>query len=243
MKLFRFHNPLDFRFARGGRLGTWCPDPGPGVCPECTASRQRRVPPLIMEWLPESDTIGDFVWPGGDVVVSQRVREALEERFQGFEFKPVEMWQDPKLKRPQRITKRTKPRVWLPHEGPPLYELWVTAWVHADPERSTIRLTRDCATCGRRAYEMEGVEVRKSRWDAIKRDLVEVHIPRQAGKGIYVHQEDLRSVNIFRLFEAPGWILCTERVKTLIEDRAFSNVAFLEVGDVLRSPSDRGGSG
>jgi len=157
----------------------------------------------------------------------------LEERFHGFEFKLVEMWQDPKLKRPQRITKRTKPRVWLPYEGIPLYELWVTTWVHADLNRSTIRLVMACSTCGYRAYEVEGVEMRKSRWNAVSKGLVEVYAPRQVGKGIYVHQEDLQGADIFRLFELPGWILCTEEIKVLVEDQKFNNVSFLEVGDLL----------
>jgi hypothetical protein len=233
MKLFRFHNPQDRCFARAGRLGTWFPDPGPGVCPECGASQQTRVLPLVIEWLPGSETVGDFVWPGGEVVVSQRVREMLEGRFQGFEFQTVEMRQDPKLKRPTRITRRTQPRVWLPYNGPSLYELVVTAWVHADLERSTIRLVRACSTCGYRAYEVEGVEKDASQWDPTQRGLAKVQSPRQSGRGIFVPERDLRGADVFQVFECPGWVLCTNSARTLVETCGFSNVSFLEVGCVF----------
>lgn len=234
MKIFRFGNPLDTSFARAGRLGTWYPDPGPGTCPECGASRQRRIPPMIMEWLPDSDVIADFTWPGGDMVVTQQVWASLKERFQGLEFGPVEMWQDPKLKRPKRVTKRTKPRVWLPYEGPPLRELWVTSWAHADMERSSIRLIKTCATCGTRFHDLTGVEERKHRWDPIEKELIEIHIPREEGKGVYVKQADLRNADIFGLHELPGSVFCVERVKAFIEQEQFTNVSFLEMGKVLK---------
>lgn len=233
MRCFRLYDPQDCRFAQAGRLGAWYPSPSPGACPECGASRQRRVPPLIIEWLPGSDRVGDFVWPGGDVVVAQPVRDALEKTYRGFELKPVEMRQDPKLKRPGRIRKGTEPRVWLPYEGPALYELWVTAWVHADLELSTIRQVEACATCGHSAYEVGGVEVRKARWDAAKKELVPVHSPRRPGEGIYVHEDDLQGADIFGVHELPGWVLCTARVRALVEDLRFTNVSFLEVGDIL----------
>lgn len=80
MRVYHFAEPFDYRYARAGRRGTWFPNPGPGVCPECTASRQDRIAPLILEWLPDSDQVGDFTWPGvnDEVVVTQRVREFLD---------------------------------------------------------------------------------------------------------------------------------------------------------------------
>ncbi len=209
MKLYHFHNPHDFRYAQAARRGTWFPDPGPGLCPECTSSRQERIPPLILKWLPGSDLIGDFVWPGFDdeVVVSQRVRDAFENRFRGFEFKPVEMWQEPKLKRPQRITKRTKPRVWLPYEGPPLWDLWVTAYAHLDLEKSGWSIDRVCSTCGRVFYTTPPYE---------ERYLV-IDIATWGGE------------EIFRLHES-GWVFCTQGVKDFVEEAGFTNVGFLEDG-------------
>ena len=48
IRLFHFHDQPDYYYARAGRCGTWYPDPGPGLCPECRTSQQKRVPPLIL---------------------------------------------------------------------------------------------------------------------------------------------------------------------------------------------------
>ncbi len=191
----------------------------------------------VVEWLEGSDIVCSFVWPArlvAEVLVTQEVRDALQDC--EVEFLPVEFYQDPKLKRPKRITKRTKPRIWLPYEGPPLYDLWVTTWVHADLEHSSLHLVEACPVCGHKAYTVEGIEERKHRYDQVKKDLVELHNPREEGRGVYIQQEALGGAGIFRLYEMPGWILCTERVKAVIEDRGFTNVWFLEVGDTLSAP-------
>jgi hypothetical protein len=39
--------------------------------------------------------------------------------------------------------------------------------------------------------------------------------------------------DIFCIHEAPAWILCTDSVKLFIQEKQFTNVGFLEVGDVL----------
>lgn len=62
---------------------------------------------------------------------------------------------------------------------------------------------------------------------------VPAHVPRLPGKGVFVHEAELKGANIFRLEEARGRILCTERLKELIEQNGFTNVEFVEVGDVL----------
>lgn len=214
MRVFRFQNPLDTRFAQAGRLGTWYPEPASKVCPECGASRQRRVPPLVIEWLPGSDVIGDFAWPGGEVVVRQRVREVFEKSFYGFGLRAVEVRESINVE-------------------PPMYELWATTQVPADSERSAIYLSKVCSTCGIEFYEVAGTEVRKRQWDTTKKQLVEVHTPLEEGKGIYVRREDLQGADSFHLREFPQWIFCTEPVKALVEAEQFTNVSFLEMGVVV----------
>jgi hypothetical protein len=210
-KLFHFHGLFDYRFAQAGRRGTWYPS-GAKVCPECGHSRQRRVPPLILEWEPGSDVIGDFAWLGADdeVVVTQHVRIALEGRFRGFELRSIEFWQDPKLKRPQRITRRTKPRIWLPYEGPPLWDLWVTAWCHLNLDRSSETLEKECSTCGEKFYKGPPFEERH----------------------LVVDPTSWDGSDIFHIYEYPRWIFCVERVKEFIEQASFTNVSFLEDGEI-----------
>ena len=80
MKVWRFASPAKGEFAAADRRGSWTVSETPGVCPECSASRQRRSKPLVMAWQPGSDRVGDFVWPGlgGEVVVTDRVLEAIQ---------------------------------------------------------------------------------------------------------------------------------------------------------------------
>jgi hypothetical protein len=143
------------------------------------------------------------------------------------------MVQDPKLKRPTRITKRTKPRVWLPYEGPPLFDFWVTAWAHVDMGLSTVRLVKECTVCGRKVHEVSGIEGRRSTWDPELKALVETHYSRVPGQGVFVRRNELRGADIFHIYELPGFIMCTEPVKEFIQKEGFTNVRFDEMGDVV----------
>lgn len=213
IRIYHFHDPNDSRFARAGRRGTWEPDPGPGVCPECGRSRQRRVPPLIMEWLPDSDIIGDFTWPGLDdeVVVTDAVRRFLGDHIKtAVDFLPPEMWQSPRLAKPQRVTTRTKPRVWLPYEGPQLWSMEPTAYARLDLKASGWQVEGTCSICGRVLYSSPPFEERRYAVDPCT----------------------WYGADIFRIHDS-RWLFCTERAKRLIEARGFTNVSFLEDGVIL----------
>ena len=228
MKIWRFRDPHDARFARASLRGTWTQSTG--TCPECGATSQRRVQPLVIEWEPDSDVVGDFVWPGfgSDIAVTDRVIEVLAARNSKFELGPVEMYQDPKLKR----TKRSKPRVWLPYKGSPLYDLWVTYQVSVDHERSSISLQNRCSACGIDRYKVSGIERWESNWDQERMELIPTHIERSQDQGLYVRRSDLNGYQLFRVNEAPAWILCTDGVKEAIEAEDLTNVMFLEVGEI-----------
>lgn len=232
MQIFSLEEiPRDHTYAEAGVRGTWSEG---SLCPECKGSTRRRIQPLVIEWEPDSDVLGDFTWgtPWSFAIVEHAMKALLAE-FRGFEPGPVEMFQEPKLRRPTRITKRTKPRIWLPYEGPPLYDFWITARVHADMERSSIRLKKKCSTCGVETYSVTGLEERKGDWDLEAGTFLDVDRPRIEGQGIFVRQADLGGAEIFRLHELPGFILCTQRLKDFIEERRFTNVTFREVGDVV----------
>ncbi|UCH34929.1 MAG: hypothetical protein JSV65_00805, partial [Armatimonadota bacterium] len=146
MKIWSFYNPRDDTFAVAGGIGARC------------IVKRERIQPLVIEWEPGSDVIGDFTWAEIGIMVTERVGKALLEHFRGFELGPVEMIQNPRLKRPTRITRRTKPRVWLPYEGPPLYELCVTARVSADLDRSTLEIRGTDPDTGGALYRVIGDE-------------------------------------------------------------------------------------
>jgi hypothetical protein len=227
MRIWRFASPRDDTYAAAGRRGAWTEAAGGGTCPECSASRQERAQPLILVWEPGSDRIGDFVWPGfgSEVVATEGAFAALESRFAGFERGPIEMVDEPDLAEDRR------PRVRLPYEGPDLYELWTTARVGADVDRSTIRLERRCGTCGTEFWEVDGVEHWDSAFSPAERRLVRTRVPREPASGIYVRREDLAGAAVFRVRQFPGWVFCTDPVRELVREQRFSNVDFLEMGE------------
>jgi hypothetical protein len=189
---------------------------------------------MVIEWEAGSEIVGDFTWVGfgAEAFVTEAVLEALSERLSGFEPGPVEMFEEPDLDR----AKETKPRVWLPYEGPRLFELLITDWVHLDGGRSSIRPSAPkCSTCGSEAFHVEGVERRDSRWDKGRKELVRIHRPRLPGQGIYIAEHDLGGTSIFRIYEQPGAVFCTDRVRDFVSERGFSNVSFLERGETFDS--------
>jgi hypothetical protein len=229
MRIWRFADPGDYRFAQASRRGSWSPSAGP--CPECGASSQKRIQPLILEWEPGADVVGDFTWSGfgSDIAVTERVAEDLRS-FGGFQPGPIEMIQSLELSASDGV-RPTRPRVSLPYQGPQLYELWVTQNVHLDLEKSSVRLIKACGTCGHRQYEVDGIERRELTWDAERGESVRAHIPRSQGKGLFVAAHVLAETAIFRTLEFPTWVLCTDRVKELVTQNGFTNVTFLEIGD------------
>ena len=75
-----------------------------------------------------------------------------------------------------------------------------------------------------------------SRGEAFDKDRMQLdwtHTARVPDKGLFVREVDLNGADIFRVQEFPGWILCTDRAKTFVEDRRLTNVTFLEYGDIL----------
>jgi hypothetical protein len=186
----------------------------------------------VIEWQPGSALIGDFTWPAGEVVITDRVLKALQQHFKSFEVGPVEMVQNPKLKKPVRPSRRTQPRVWLPYEGPPLYDLTVTSWVNFDDERSSAFLVRRCNVCGRERWTVDGVEKTELHWDKDRANYVRTHYPRQAGRGLFVREADLSGQDIFGI-DRRGGLHCTAKVKDFIESEGFTNVAFEEIGDTF----------
>lgn len=184
----------------------------------------------VVRWMKGSDKICSFTWPSrlvAEVLVNDQVRQTLEGP--GVEFISVQFASPHKLKEPSYGMEPLGTR--MPLLPPvPLFDLWVTKWVHADRERSSLRLVRVCPACKHKVYEVEGVEERKNRWDISRKVLVEVRKPRLKEMGIFVRQRDLGSANIFRVHELPGYIFCTEVIRAIVHTRSFSNVQFVEMG-------------
>ncbi len=242
--------PRALELARARRHG---PSEFVGRCGNCGRWQSRDAAPLTIEWLPGSDLIGDFSWPRGrdsEVVVKESVLNAISERFQGAESWPVMMWQNPRLHQPRRVTDRTKPRVWLPYEGPPLVQLVAPRLVGYDGSRSTFNDRRVCAECGLAFGGPTGIAYRwGDEWD---RELYEImlnqpreflptpidwrfalRLPREPRAGYLVSSKEMGGFDIVRLHQAGGLILITEPVKRFIEEQGYTNIEFREVGETF----------
>lgn len=238
VRIYQFDHPLDHSHAEAYARGSWVTQESASrdeLCPECTGPLHRpmRTSPLVLEWAEGSDQVGDFVWVGlkGDAAIRVHIGEELAQRFGGIVLGPVEMTQDAKLRRPKRVTKRTKRRVWLPYEGPPLLELLVQHWVHADLERSSLAPRTDCSSCGLREYELSGVEAIRGIWDQASLTYRTERVPRDQNLGLFLHGCRLDEASVFRVHEVPGFVFCTEPVREFILTQGYSNVSFLEVGE------------
>lgn len=213
MKMWRFSDPCNYAFARASRRGTWHGKPA------------QRVKPLIIEWEPGSDKVGDFTWPGfdSDIVITQTVADALTALpVHGFELGEVVMQEN--SEREKRTTK--EPIVRLPYQGLPLFDLWVTSIVPCDLVRSTIDKVE--STDGSPQWQIRGVQRVDYSWNAHSHTLEKVVHHRESGCGLFVRA----APGIFRVREFPGWVFCSDETKLLIEAHRFSNVLFLEMGEI-----------
>ena len=189
----------DSPYAPASLVGTFVKHP---KCPECGSLRWDRKDPMVIEWEAGATFVADFTWVGGggDVVVTQRVRDCIEGKLSGVRFGPVTFWQNPKLHRPKRPNSVTVPRIWLPYEGPTLWALRVTSKCHLVREASGRRLLRTCRTCGREFFDVlpnSKVVIARDSWDGS---------------------------DFFTIREVGNWVFVTGAARALIEEQGFTNV-------------------
>lgn len=187
-------------------------------CKTCTLGKMARTYPMVMEWVVMdyelgSTVIADFTWVGvlNEIAVTDRVRQHLERnQASGISFGPVEMWQDPKLKRPKRITSRTKRRIWLPYEGPQLWDFITTGRAEIDYELSDVPVKSQCPNCGSIQRNFSGdkpLVFPKSKWD---------------GSDFFLDRNHLRWV-----------VFVTERGKAILDEGNFTNLVIKERGQIV----------
>lgn len=230
MKIWRLMMPLDAGYAQCGLRSPPVSTHSP--CPQCTIGDTYMTPsPLVFEWEPGSDQIGDFAWPSGSrVAVREPVMELLIAKKFAVKAGAIEMIQDPKLKQPKN-PRRAKPRVWLPYTGPQLVELVVEHAVHILPETTTV-VARQCALCGRERRHLVGAEVKQHLWSKESRTLLPLVKSRVSEQGIFVSSADVGASGFFTTYEF-DFILCTDEAKAALEEAKFTNLDFWEYGDVV----------
>lgn len=189
--------------------------------------------PLVLEWLPGSAVIGDFSWPGGGrVAVKKNVFDVIKNQC-GDDVRggAIGMVQDPRLERPKRPN-RAKPRIWLPYDGPELIELISTYTVPLH-DMTTQEVISRCTACGRERCQITGFQLKEHRWDSAKMVAVEYDRPRLEKQGVFLRRSDVTGHFVFRATGCPNWILCTDEFKHFIEEHGFTNIDFLEWGEIV----------
>jgi hypothetical protein len=198
----------DGRYAEAFLEGTFVKK---GKCPKCRREPSKRVSPLVIEWEPGSAEIADFTWPASldERVVTQRVKDCIEQHgFSGATFGPVKMIETTTVKKPKRITSRTKPRVWLPYKGPPLWDLSIVSECALDLAASKRYLMESCDECGHQIWASPPgapLVVTKSSWDG---------------------------ADIFRIQGVGGLMFVVKKVKQALEEIRPTNVHLEERGTI-----------
>ncbi|MFZ5833331.1 MAG: hypothetical protein ACOY3P_24845 [Planctomycetota bacterium] len=192
------------------------------ICPKCGRRVCEPADHMEAEWQYGSDEIGDFTFAYGHVVVKSQIADELLEHFEGFRKGLIVFPHHASRQEPETRESRARKRIWLPYKGPSLCEMVPTTVVGFDPSTAA-RIERRCDECGLVIYEWpKGIEEVRGR----------IRCPREPGKGLFFQRSALGQASFFRP-QHTGFVLCTETVKDFMEQKAYTNVEFLEVGDIL----------
>lgn len=200
-------------YAEATRLGKYEKKPN---CPKCGIQRWKRTPPLVIEWVDSSNVIADFTFTGGlsEIMINDRVRSCLvNNSLSGFEFGPVSMTQNPKLKKPVRPNSRSKSRVWLPYNGPQLWELQVTSTCRLNIEKSGWKLVSECDVCHWQDFD---IDEKASFEDA----------------PLYIDAHTWDGSDVFMLREL-DLVFVTDKAAKALSKARFSNLAIEKRGRIL----------
>jgi len=191
------------QFAHFSALGTWV---GPaGLCDHCQNHSKDYAEPLLVQWEPSTDVIGDFSWDGPwgylflgtEPVVEFFQQHGLDCSFLGVEYVKPE------------ASKRYK-GVPYPYAGPRQFWGKCETFVDLDLEASGVDESEACPLCGTRDYtfKYEGIVIPRSNW----------------------HGETMFRITTNGKSKAT---FVTEEGRRLIEEAGFSNVASRPAGEIV----------
>jgi hypothetical protein len=220
LTIWRLRIPSDNDFAQ---LNRHYQEPLGSRCQECNAVLEDIPQELSVEWADGSDCVGDFVYAGTDIVLRKSVADDLHKVATGFTTMSIDFFDHPNLRKPKGKSRAQRvKRIWIPYEGPPLIQLIPTRKVSPN-RQSTVEVESTCKTCG---------TIRFSSILGVEKKNIAMHEKRIAGKGVFINREDLRGDDIFNLAYTQI-TLCTSNVKEFIEKNNYSNIEFLEYGNLV----------
>ena len=117
------------------------------------------------------------------------------------------------------------------YNGEPIRELWCRNKVSWNPGASSLLLRKRCEVCGRAAYDVLGIEEPPheekigDRWQMVPRR------PREPGAGVILPSSVVRGDDFFDY--GNNFHMCVQRAKDFIEERGWTNISFLEYGEIV----------
>ena len=187
-----------------------------------------------IEWKPGSTIISDFIWPHGfagalHVVAKADVAKELVANFSGAILLEVRV-------APPEDGRQRSNLVPYPYDGPPLCVIWIPQLASADENLSTY--SDELTEYGFEQTVYHGVEQWDYDWDAdwdtpTDPGFAMVHTERKPGQGMFVLEQELAGNDFVRQRQWPGAHLCTDKVREFVLARGFTNIVFLEVGNVI----------
>ena len=165
----------------------------------------------------KGNVIPDFLY-GGYIVCKREIVKELKQKFESLEIGELEWHKNPK----EIVAKDIRRLRWLPKEEVDLVHIYSKKYIPILPQ-STVIIEK----------KANGEEYIDS-YIGVESIIGTKHTPREFGKGIFIDKRELGDFDFFSI-EKSYPLLCTENVKKYIEKRGFSNVLFLEVGDVIEN--------
>ncbi|MCA8986732.1 MAG: hypothetical protein KDA78_03780 [Planctomycetaceae bacterium] len=205
MIIYRIKQSATFRdYAQCTITGNWRITREKQCCGEYLSEL---TPPTIAQWIPGSDTLGDFTWSGMIPLCQNRVKDFLKNNGFHCTFSPVRFEQyDGHAGR----SVKNLPLVEHPYKGPLFYRVKAKDLLIPNTERTPRHLFRTCGRCGKNIYKAmtSDIHIDSCNWK---------------GEGIFRFKENPRSQHMF----------VTEEAKHSFEQAEFSNITFIEAGRIV----------
>ena len=169
------------------------------------------------DWLVKGNIIPDFIFSVYSISKT-KIIEDLQNRFNGLEKIKLLWEKNPK----EEVAKNIYRLKWLPKEKVDLSAMITTAQIPF-LSQSTVVYSMDS---GGKKYIDKVIGIENYYGGNL--------LPRESGKGFFFDKKAISDYDFFTPIDIPNTrIYCTEKVKLYIQDKEYTNVYFIEVGDII----------
>jgi hypothetical protein len=186
--------------------------------PNQSIQQGQAIAALWDDWDVRGNKISDFVFSVGYNICKKTVFKELSERFSSIKSFDLQ-W----TKNPKEITAKNISRLkWLPQETVDLKIIYTDKEMSLLPE-SSVKYT----------IEDDEIYIDSETLDGIAEMRGDLIIPRKKNKGFYFDKNEVQGFDFFKPKHTGGYLFCSENVKRFCEEREYTNVVFLEIGETI----------